>query len=199
MLRALLAPLGTFLLRALAATWRVRLLGPDPPYESGPIVFCFWHGAQAGLFAHPRPRKVAVLASLSRDGTLQAKILSRLGFDVLRGSSSRGGAPGLRGVIRALRSGVDAAFAVDGPRGPLHVVKPGALLAARAAGAAVVPIAVRSSRAWVFERAWDRYALPKPFASVELVRGEAMEASAATPAQIEEALTASYEPRFPLD
>jgi len=183
-LRAILALLGATLIRALAATWRVRLLGPEPPYGKGPIVFCFFHGAQAGLFAHPRPRKVAVLASLSRDGSLQAKILRRLGFDVHRGSSSRGGAAGL------MRLGEDAAFAVDGPRGPAHVVKPGALLAARAVGAAVVTISVRASSAWVFERAWDDYTLPKPFAKVELVRGAAKEASVATPAQIGCALDA---------
>jgi lysophospholipid acyltransferase (LPLAT)-like uncharacterized protein len=186
--RSLLALLGAALLRVLSSTWRVRLRGPEPPYERGPIVFCFWHGAQAALFAHPRPRPVAVLASLSRDGTLQAKILARLGFEVLRGSSSRGGAAGLMGIVGALRRGCDAAFAVDGPRGPLHAVKPGALLAARETGAAIVPIAVRASRAWVFERAWDKYALPKPFARVELVRGASMDPTKATPERIAEAL-----------
>jgi hypothetical protein len=154
------------------------------------VVFCFWHGRQSGLFAHPRPRPVAVLASLSRDGALQARILARLGFDVHRGSSSRGGAAGLMSLIGALREGADAAFAVDGPRGPLHVAKPGALLAARASGAAVVPISVRASRAWVFERAWDRYALPKPFAAVDLVRGEALEADVATAGQVGRAIEA---------
>lgn len=192
--RSLLALLGAAIIRVLSSTWRVRLLGPKPPYDKGPIVFCFWHGEQAGLFAHPRPRPVAVLASRSRDGALQAKILGRLGFLVHRGSSSRGGAAGLKAIIRALRSGADAAFAVDGPRGPLHVAKPGALLAARASGASVVPIAMRASRAWVFARAWDRYALPKPFAAVDLVRGEAIEASEATPERIAESLGGSSSP-----
>jgi hypothetical protein len=187
-LRALAALFGVVAIRLLRATWRVRLSGPTPPYRDGPVVFCFWHGRQAGLFAHPRPRPVAVLASLSRDGALQARILARLGFEVHRGSSSRGGASGLMSLVRAVRGGADAAFAVDGPRGPLHVAKPGALLAARASGAAVVPIAVRASGAWVFEKAWDRYALPKPFAEVELVRGAAMEASTATPERLERAL-----------
>jgi lysophospholipid acyltransferase (LPLAT)-like uncharacterized protein len=168
---SVLAVLASLLIRLLRLTWRVTLTGPEPPYDLGPIVFCFWHGRQAGLLAHPRPRPVAVLSSRSRDGELQARILGRLGFVVQRGSSSRGGAEGLKGIIGRLRDGADAAFAVDGPRGPLHEVKPGALAAASSAGATVVPITTRSSRSWIFERAWDRYLLPKPFARVELVRG----------------------------
>ena len=181
MLRALVALIAAAAVRLLSATWRVRLLGPAPPYDAGPVVFCFWHGHQAGLFAHPRPRPVAVLASLSRDGALQARILARLGFDVHRGSSSRGGAAGLKSLIDALKRGADAAFAADGPRGPKHRAKPGAILAARAAGAAIVPITVRASRLWVFAKAWDEYALPMPFASVEIVRGGALPAATAEP------------------
>jgi lysophospholipid acyltransferase (LPLAT)-like uncharacterized protein len=189
-LRALAALLAAAAVRLLRATWRVRLHGPAPPYKRGPVVFCFWHGRQAGLFAHPRPRPVAVLASLSRDGALQARILARLGFDVHRGSSSRGGAAGLKSLIGALHRGADAAFAVDGPRGPLHRAKPGAILAAMAAGAAIVPITVRASRRWVFAKAWDEYALPVPFAAVEIVRGDAIEAATATPEQVAAAIDA---------
>jgi hypothetical protein len=189
-LRALAALLAAAAVRLLRATWRVRLLGPAPPYDAGPVVFCFWHGRQAGLFAHPRPRPVAVLASLSRDGALQARILARLGFDVHRGSSTRGGASGLKSLIGALRRGADAAFAVDGPRGPLHRAKPGAILAARAAGAAIVPIDVRAARRWVFTKAWDEYALPKPFAVVEIVRGAAIPPASIRPDELTAAIDA---------
>jgi len=169
-MRAVLAFLAVALLRLLGPTWRIRLVGPDPG-EGAARVFCFWHGRQAGLLAHPRRREVAVLASRSRDGDLQARVLSSLGFSVIRGSSSRGGAEGLKGIIEAVRAGRDAAFAVDGPRGPLHVAKPGAAMVAAASGGVLVPITARPSRAWVLRRAWDRYALPVPFSRVDLVRG----------------------------
>jgi lysophospholipid acyltransferase (LPLAT)-like uncharacterized protein len=70
-----------------------------------------------------------------------------------------------------MSEGADAVFAVDGPRGPLHKVKPGAVLAAQKSGADLVPVSVSASRAWVFEKSWDRYTLPKPFAEVRIVRG----------------------------
>jgi lysophospholipid acyltransferase (LPLAT)-like uncharacterized protein len=176
-MRPFVSLLASLLIRLLRATWRVSLSGPCPA-GGAPLVFCFWHGRQAGLFAHPRRGPVAVLSSLSRDGDLQARILARLGFTVLRGSSSRGGAAGLKGLVASLRGGADAAFAVDGPRGPVHLAKKGALVAARLTGATIVPITTRASRAWVFESAWDSYLLPKPFARVEIVRGEPIEAPA---------------------
>lgn len=188
--RALLSVLACWLLRLLRRTWRVRLTGPEPAYEAGPLVFCFWHGRQSGLLAHPRPRPVAVLSSRSRDGALQAGILERLGFVVRRGSSSRGGAAGLKALIDAVRGGADAALAVDGPRGPRGVVKPGALALARGTGARLVPVTFRAGGGWVLRRAWDRYLLPKPFAEVEIVRGPALAAMHADEATLGAALSA---------
>ncbi len=112
------------------------------------------------------------MVSHSRDGSLQSGILSRLGLTVVRGSSSRGGAQGLRGVVRCLRIGSDGAFAVDGPRGPSGVIKDGVLTAARLSGAVVVPVTFSASPAWVFRRSWDGYTLPLPFARVAIVAGE---------------------------
>jgi len=168
----ILGAVSSVILRLLIRTWRVSLHGPEPNAQPGPFVFCFWHGGQAGLLAHPRVRPAVVMTSYSRDGALQSAILSRLGFSIARGSSSRGGAAGLKAVVKKLRDGHDALFAVDGPRGPLHVVKPGAVAAARTAQVSLVPLRAEASRAWVFSRAWDRYTLPKPFARVDIYRGE---------------------------
>ncbi|MCC7539128.1 MAG: lysophospholipid acyltransferase family protein [Deltaproteobacteria bacterium] len=165
-----LAWLAYAVLRLLTATYRVRLVGPSE--GDGPNVYAFFHGRQLALFRYPRRTRMAVLSSLSRDGRLQARILSHLGFTVLDGSSSRGGARGLAAMIRCVRRGLDAAFAVDGPKGPYGIPKAGALSVARRSGAALVPITVGASRASVLTRAWDRYLVPWPFARVVIVRGE---------------------------
>lgn len=167
----LLSIAAALLIRLLALTWRISLHGPDPNAADGPFVFCFWHGNQASLLAHPRVRPAVVMTSLSRDGSLQGRILRRLGFIVVRGSSSRGGARGLKSVISKIEEGCDALFAMDGPRGPLHRIKPGALAAAKATGVFLVPMRAEIDRAWVFHRSWDRYTLPKPFARVAIYRG----------------------------
>lgn len=140
------------------------------------VVFCFWHGNQAGLFAYPHSNTVAVLCSMSRDGQLQARILQRLGFLICFGSSTRGGSAGLVSMIRRIRDGNDAAFAVDGPKGPVKQAKFGAIEAARQSDGVLVPIGVRANRAWVFTKAWDNYSLPKPFAQVSIELGPSLEA-----------------------
>ena len=187
-MRAVLAFLLAAVLRLMRLTWRVTIIGPAPPYDEGPVVFCFYHGRQSGLFAHPHRRPVAVMSSLSRDGALQARILRSLGFAVVRGSSSRGGAEGLRALVSKMNEGCDAAFAVDGPRGPAGVVKPGALAAAKQAGARVVPVTFTASSEWIFEKAWDRYALPRPFSRVKIHRAPSLPPDA-SPALLEEALS----------
>ncbi len=80
----------------------------------------------------------------------------------------------MRSLTEAVSQGADAAFAVDGPRGPLNKVKAGAILAAKNTGAIIIPITTKADRAWIFGKAWDNYLLPKPFAKVDLIRGEGL-------------------------
>jgi lysophospholipid acyltransferase (LPLAT)-like uncharacterized protein len=175
-LMALLGVIVGLVARAWLATLRVRVTS-DPSLthlkgESGldrPWVMAFWHGLQWPLFAYPRRRPTVVLVSLSKDGSMQARALALQGLFVVRGSSSRGGARGLVAVVRRLREGFDAAFAVDGPRGPIGVVKGGVVVAARAAGAWLVPVGAAIGKGFVLERAWDRYAVAWPFSRVEVV------------------------------
>jgi lysophospholipid acyltransferase (LPLAT)-like uncharacterized protein len=174
----LLAIFAALFIRLLIFTWRIRLHGPEPNDLPGPFVFCFWHGNQAGLLAHPRVRRAVVMTSLSKDGSLQAEILRRLGFIVVRGSSSRGGAAGLKAVTAEIKRGRDALFAVDGPRGPIHQIKEGALLAAQATGVSLIALTAVADRSIVFHRSWDRYSLPKLFARVDIYRSEPIDSSA---------------------
>jgi lysophospholipid acyltransferase (LPLAT)-like uncharacterized protein len=161
--------------RAWLATLRVRVTshpGLDRVRDR-PWVLAFWHGTQWPLLAWHRRRRTVVLVSLSRDGSMQASALAVQGFHVVRGSSSRGGARGLASVVRAMRrTQADAAFAVDGPRGPRGIVKGGAIVAARAAGAVVVPMAGVVHRGMVLESAWDRFAIAWPFTHVDVALGD---------------------------
>ena len=163
-----------WLARLWLRTLRVRLL-VHPALEAAqqrPWVLAFWHGEQWPLLAWRRRRQTIVLVSHSRDGALQARALSIMGFQVVRGSSSRGGARGLAALVRAMkRDSMDAAFAVDGPRGPQGVVKAGAVIAARQTGAVIVPMAGAVRRGVTLGRAWDRFALAWPFTIVDVVLG----------------------------
>jgi lysophospholipid acyltransferase (LPLAT)-like uncharacterized protein len=60
--------------------------------------------------------------------------------------------------------GSNAVFTVDGPKGPRHKVKEGAVYLADRADAYLVPARVAMSPVKVFHKAWDRFQLPLPFA-----------------------------------
>ena len=159
--------------RLLARTWRIQELGPAPVLAQhvntqslAPCVFAHWHGDELVLIGYYARRNLAVLSSLSKDGSIMAKTLQLLGYQVFRGSSSRGGARGLIGLIKAVKEGSQAALAVDGPKGPIYEVKPGIVELAGRTGAPVIPVRTRCDRAWVFRRAWNKCYLPKPFARV---------------------------------
>lgn len=154
--------------------------------EGRPWSLAFWHGQQFALLRWRRRRLTCALVSLSHDGELQAAALARVGMAIVRGSSSRGGASGLKAIVRRMRAGLDSAFAVDGPRGPWRVVRSdagnvGAALSARLAAGVVVPMASASARCFVFARAWDRFELPVPFSHVAVVLGPPMDPTLATP------------------
>jgi lysophospholipid acyltransferase (LPLAT)-like uncharacterized protein len=175
----------------LTATWRIRELGPpdvlarfvdrDGPAE--PCLYAHWHGDELVLIGYYSHRRLAVLSSLSKDGSIMAKTLELLGYQVFRGSSSRGGARGLIGLIKCVRDGSQAALAVDGPKGPIYEVKPGIVELAKRTGKAIVPVRTRCDRAWRIPRAWNRSYLPKPFARVEVEYGPVIYASAAVEEQ----------------
>lgn len=192
MRRALRRALGV-LLGALVRVWlstlRLSLVidpalaTPSSATSNIPWILALWHGQQMLLLRWPRRRRTIVLVSLSRDGDLLAGALPVLGCGAERGSTSRGGAGGLRAIVRRLKSGCDAAFAVDGPKGPRRSVRAlGASAAARLAGGVVVPLAAACSASWVLSRTWDRFELPRPFSRVAVALGAPLDPAAASSA-----------------
>lgn len=169
---------GTALVRVLFATTRTTRIDAhhleDLRAEGRPVVFVLWHGQLLPLVYQHREEGVAVLVSEHRDGEYVARVLERSGFETVRGSSTRGGTRGLKGLIRAARAGRDLGITPDGPRGPARRFKPGALLAAQVTGSVIVPIAGSASRAWRAD-SWDRFLVPRPFSHVVVAYGEGVE------------------------
>ena len=175
---SVVVPAATALLRGLAATWRYDVDGWDhvvAARASGrPIVYVLWHSRLLPLIHSRRGEGVALLISRHRDGGYLADLCTRWGYQIVRGSSQRGGDVGLLGLIRYLRAGTEVGTTPDGPRGPAEELKPGILVAAQHAGAVVIAMGARVGRAWWFE-SWDRFCVPKPFAAVHVVYSSPLE------------------------
>jgi len=163
--------LGTGLVGALFMTTRVQRVGEEH-YErfrkaGQPVIFVFWHGQLLPLVHYHRREGIVVLVSEHADGEYITRVIERNGFGTVRGSSRRGAARGLKGLVRAARAGNDLALTPDGPTGPVGVFKPGALAAAQLTGLPIVPLAVGASSGWRL-RSWDGFLVPKPLSRVWL-------------------------------
>jgi Kdo2-lipid IVA 3' secondary acyltransferase len=180
---ALIASLGTAIIRALAITWRYRLTNQESVRSlrarREPFIFAFWHGQMLPLLWVHRGERVAVVISSHHDGEIIARIAERLGYRTIRGSSSRGAARALLGIVRELETGAEVAVTPDGPRGPARKFAGGALVAAQRVGAPIVGIGVNASRAWRL-KSWDRFMIPKPFSKVNVVYTSPAHVAAAT-------------------
>jgi lysophospholipid acyltransferase (LPLAT)-like uncharacterized protein len=177
--------------------WTLRLeLHVDSRYdvcESRSLVFAFFHGTQFALLAWPRRRATTVMVSHSSDGEIQASAMRTNGLIVVRGSSSRGGARGLAALLRRLKTGFDAAFAVDGPRGPYGIAKSGALFAANRARGLVVPVGSAITRGFTLQNTWDKFTIPQPFSRVIVIVGAPLDPASTSTQDLQNAIRLANE------
>ena len=169
-LLAVVPPLAALLIRVVGATLRYRDVNaegtPVGHTVAGPTIFAFWHCSMLTCAHRFRNLDIAILISRSFDGELIARTVELLGFHAVRGSSSRGGAAGLRGMQEAYAAGHRCAFTADGPRGPARVAKAGTVQLAELTGATWIgAYHAQPSRAWRL-RSWDGFLIPKPFSTV---------------------------------
>jgi lysophospholipid acyltransferase (LPLAT)-like uncharacterized protein len=172
MKQILLGWLAWLLYRPLSFTWRVACSEPDAMRAAmsarRPFVLAHWHGDELALLHLVKRYRLVTLASPSKDGRIMATVLRLMGARIVVGSSSRGGAAGLKGLIRLAREGYNCSFAVDGPRGPIYKLKPGVLEASRLLDCPIYYASVSCDRAFHLHRAWNRAYLPKPFARIHV-------------------------------
>ncbi len=135
--------------------------GPDREHIKGTI-FSFWHCCMLPAVWFFRNQGVRVMSSWSFDGEYTSRIIRKLGFVPVKGSSSKGALRAFMGMRREIAKGWPAAFTIDGPRGPKFVAKPGPVSLAKFTGAPMVAFHVEPKQAWVL-RTWDELRIPKPF------------------------------------
>ena len=131
--------------------------------RSGKIpIYSFWHDRIfAGTYFF-RNRGIVVITSQSFDGEYIARFIQRFGYGAVRGSSTRGGVSALVEMIRSMRRGSPMGITVDGPKGPRHVAKSGAIILAKKTGNPLMPFVVETKNFWTIN-SWDKLQIPKLF------------------------------------
>jgi lysophospholipid acyltransferase (LPLAT)-like uncharacterized protein len=144
----------------------------DAVFQSGHrAIFTFWHGRIFPATYYWRNRGIVVMTSMNLDGEAIASCIQRFGYGVARGSSSRGGFRALAQLVKDIRSGRDAAFTIDGPRGPRYVAKQGPVLLAFKTGAAICCFHISMKRRFQL-KSWDEFQIPMPFTPALVLKGK---------------------------
>ena len=121
------------------------------------------------------------MVSSHRDGEIIAQLLAKQGFELARGSSTRGGARAIMGFVRAAKEhNADMLATIDGPRGPARKTKPGVLYVASLTGLPIIPVGLAISRCWKLN-SWDEMMIGKPFSRVVFALGPELRVPRGTP------------------
>jgi len=166
-------------MRVIYLTGRWRIEGGEIPArfwnENRPFILAFWHGRLLMMpFCWRRDRRMHMLISQHRDGELISRTIAHFNIGTVRGSSNRGGATALRGMVKALRRNEYVGVTPDGPHGPRMRATDGVVAVARLAGVPIIPATYSATRRRVL-RSWDRFILPMPFARGVILWGEPLQ------------------------
>lgn len=135
------------------------------------FILAVWHDEIFSCIHAKQDAKIVTVVSQSKDGEYLARVLENIGFATARGSSSRGGLSAMIQAARYIRDeGYSACISVDGPRGPRHEVKEGAIFLAHKVKIPIIPMRAVMTRGKVFN-SWDRFQLPWPFSTVTIYFG----------------------------
>ena len=113
----------------------------------------------------------AALTSKSKDGDLLAKILKKWKYKVIRGSSSTGGEVALGIMVDYAKNKYSVAITPDGPRGPRHEFKAGAVITAKKSGIPLVLVGVGFKRKKILSN-WDKFEIPYFFTKAKIIYSE---------------------------
>jgi hypothetical protein len=150
----------------LCRTLRVTVVNAPPAAGAGKsgtrYVIAFWHGSMFFAWYVHRSQRIAALVSRSKDGEILASTLKHWGYEVIRGSSSRGGGEAMDLMTEAVLGGHSLAVTPDGPRGPRLEMKMGAVRVAQKTATPLLLCAARFRHPIVL-RSWDGFEIPRPF------------------------------------
>lgn len=137
-----------------------------------PVIFALWHGQHLLIpYAAPKEHRFVSLVSRSIDAEINARVIERIGHEVIRGSGGRnarasakkGGASALIAMRNALREGKNIVMIADISKGAPRQAGEGIVTLAKLTGRPVVPMALATSRHRIIEKSWDRTTINLPF------------------------------------
>lgn len=165
----------TFIVNLVIKTYRIDIQNSDAVKKvlnnDKQFIVAFWHGRMLIPWYVHKNYKIAALVSKSKDGEILTRLLKNWNYKVVRGSSHIGGKEALKIMEDKLDEGFSFAITPDGPTGPPHKMKPGAVVLAHRKKVPLFLIGTASKKHYVFN-SWDKFQVPKPFSKIVVIYSE---------------------------
>lgn len=158
---SILKKLIVFIVNLISKTWKIKAQN----FPKEPSVIVFWHKNMLPIWKSFEKIGAYAVVSLSSDGEILSKLLTKWGFNLIRGSSSKGGKEVLH-KIQLLLPHSYVLITPDGPRGPKCVLKPGAVISSIRTGSPLFVCKMYCSWFYSSRRSWDNFIFPLPFAKI---------------------------------
>ena len=156
---------GTWLYNAISNSLRLAITADEPlevlRRRYGAVIFVGWHSQLLVPLWHHRFTGGYAVVSEHADGELIARILERVGYTCIRGSTTHGAARVLIRMVRVVRDGNDIGITPDGPLGPRYVAQPGAVYLASRSACPIVAMGF-ATRWFIQFNSWDKFKLSIP-------------------------------------
>ncbi|MCB5229898.1 MAG: lysophospholipid acyltransferase family protein [Candidatus Cloacimonetes bacterium] len=158
------ARLGALFIRLYRRLLRWEIVNRNPDDQL--CIYFAWHRNILYLTMHRIGSGIAVMVSDSKDGELIAGPFRQLGYNPVRGSTSKNATRALREMIQMAKKH-QLAISPDGPRGPVESIQPGVFEIALLAKIPIIAAGVSVKREWCLN-SWDGFRIPKPFTKVRV-------------------------------
>jgi len=160
-----------FIFRSLV---KIEFVGGEHVNNTPNFIFTLWHENLPLYFiAHSRFSRPHSWLSFPYWYMKPVHIMKKLiGIkDIAYGASGIDGKKALKQVVTKLQEGYSTFLNLDGPKGPAHVMKDGALVMSLKTGVPIIPLGFQLEKSWRLP-SWDGKRYPPFFKTLKVVYGE---------------------------
>lgn len=141
---------------------------PAFPDDRRERLYIFWH-EYIPFYIHQRHHcRLSMLLSKHRDADILEKAAHLTGFGTVRGSTRRGGAEAILGMMRQEKEHQHLTITPDGPRGPRRKMAPGSVYLASKLQIPIIAVGIGYDRPWRLST-WDHFAVPRPYSRARTI------------------------------
>ena len=164
-----------YLIRVLDLTYKIEIIGLEKidnlENPKGYISGC-WHQSLLPYTLFIKRYPIVCIVSPSKDGEYVAVPYRKFGHITCRGSSNDNGKSAMLQMIREMKKGTPGAMALDGPKGPPRISKPGTAHMAKVVGVPIIPFSAMPKSFYCFNKSWDNFRVPYPFTKIIIKIGD---------------------------